>query len=114
VRTFTSSIRRKGLGVPEEGLTSALLVGPSFVLDHWLTTEEGYPTVAISIGCVKKAEKLIEEQGQIVAARWAHIAGLGSQAGWEGDVLHTWPTQRTQTQWDDAITFAALDAMLGE
>jgi hypothetical protein len=70
--------------------------------------------MAMSIDDVKKAEKLLEEQGQIVAARWAHIAGLGSQAGWEGDVLHTRPTQRTQTLWDDAITFAALDAMLGE
>jgi hypothetical protein len=45
---------------------------------------------------------------------WAHIAGLRSQAGWEGDVLHTCPTQRTETLWDDASTFAALDAMLGE
>lgn len=37
--------------------------------------------MAMSIETVKKAEKLIEERGQIVAATWTHVAGLGSESG---------------------------------
>jgi hypothetical protein len=36
----------------------------------------------LSIEDVKKAEKLIEERGQIVAATSTHVAGLGSDSGY--------------------------------
>jgi hypothetical protein len=38
--------------------------------------------MAMSIEDVKKAEKLIEERGQILAATWTHVAGLGSESGY--------------------------------
>ena len=37
--------------------------------------------MAMSIDDVKKAEQLIKQRGQIVAATWTHVAGLGSNSG---------------------------------
>jgi hypothetical protein len=37
--------------------------------------------MAMSVEDVKEAEKLIEERGQIVAATWTYVAGLGSDSG---------------------------------
>ena len=38
--------------------------------------------MAMSIEDVKKAETLIKQRGQIVAAAWTHLAGLGSESGY--------------------------------
>jgi hypothetical protein len=38
--------------------------------------------MAISIEDGKGAEKLIKERGQIVAAIWTQVAGLGSESGY--------------------------------
>jgi hypothetical protein len=54
---------------------------PLFVLDQSSITEEA-TTMAMSIEDVQKAEKLIKERRQIVAATWTHVAGLGSESGY--------------------------------